>query len=75
MKSFENAKVLPTAGAAVSFDIEKKGGEVHATNVQSTKRYTGKVKLIKENENYGFVICEVRATWSRCYTATQTASN
>lgn len=62
MKSFENAKVLPTAGAAVSFDIEKKGGEVHATNVQSTKRYTGKVKLIKENENYGFVICEVRAT-------------
>ena len=32
---------------------------VKAANVQSNRRYTGRVKLIKENENYGFVIREV----------------
>jgi len=58
MESFENVKVLPQEGSTVHFDIEKRGGEIHAMNIQSTKRYSGKVKLIKENENYGFVVCD-----------------
>lgn len=31
---------------------------VKSANVPSSQRYTGRVKLIKENENYGFVIRE-----------------
>jgi len=60
MQSFEHVKVLPTEGDKVSFGIEAKCGEVHVTKINTkSTRFLGKVKLIKENENYGFVICEV----------------
>lgn len=59
MQSFEHVKVLPTEGDKVSFGIEAKCGEVHVTKINTkSTRFLGKVKLIKENENYGFVICE-----------------